>query len=220
MAIKKIIILGATGGCLDLIDLIESINKIKKKYKIVGFLEDTIKKNSLVSGYKILGKFKDIKILNKKDIFFAIGIGSAKNFLKTEKIINDFQIKKAKFLTLIHPNSSISRNSTIGVGCNIFQNCTVSRNVIIKNFVNVLPLSFIGHDSILQDFVKINSGVIINSKVIIKKKCYVASGVEVKEGVTIEESNLIGMSTLVLKNINIKKNIIYNKRKFYCKVNK
>ena len=43
--IKKIIILGATGGCLDLINLIDDINNIKriKKFKISGFLDDKIK---------------------------------------------------------------------------------------------------------------------------------------------------------------------------------
>ena len=40
---KKLIILGATGGCLDIVNLIEEINKKKKIYQIVGLLEDNSK---------------------------------------------------------------------------------------------------------------------------------------------------------------------------------
>ena len=39
---KKIIILGASGGCLDVLSLIEEINKKDKKYDILGFLDDIL----------------------------------------------------------------------------------------------------------------------------------------------------------------------------------
>ena len=46
--VKKIIILGATGGSLDVINIINEINKSSKskKLKIIGFLDDKVKKLS------------------------------------------------------------------------------------------------------------------------------------------------------------------------------
>ena len=58
---RKIIILGASGGCLDIVNLIHDINKRNKKikYKIFGFLDDRIAK--AVHGIRIIGKFADAK---------------------------------------------------------------------------------------------------------------------------------------------------------------
>ena len=46
--VKNIIILGATGGCFDIVNLINDINTQNKKtkYQIYGFLDDRIKKKS------------------------------------------------------------------------------------------------------------------------------------------------------------------------------
>ena len=53
--VKKIIILGATGGSLDVINIINEINKSSKskKLKIIGFLDDKVKKIKL-KGYKVI----------------------------------------------------------------------------------------------------------------------------------------------------------------------
>ena len=132
---KKIIILGASGGCLDVIDIIEQINAKKKIYKIIGLLDDKIKKNIEFPNYELLGKFDDVKkYKDKKDVFFVTGIGSDKNFLKKEKIIKRLNINKKKFITLIHPTSIISKNVVIGNG-NIIHN-----NVSIGSNTKVLPV--------------------------------------------------------------------------------
>ena len=65
---KKIIIIGSGGFGIEAVWTINEHNKIcpsHKKLKIIGFADDDITKtNSIVFGYKVLGKTKDVfKIL-------------------------------------------------------------------------------------------------------------------------------------------------------------
>ena len=133
---EKIIILGASGGCLEILDLIMAINKNQKKYKILGFLDDKIKKIKGINNFKILGKFSDVKKFDAK-INFATAIGNSKNFLQIEKKIKKLNLNKKRFPTLIHPNSIVSKNTKIGYGTIIHQNCSIGTNVKIGDFVNI-----------------------------------------------------------------------------------
>lgn len=216
---KKIIILGASGGCLDVIDIIEQINAKKKIYKIIGLLDDKIKKNIEFPNYELLGKFDDVKkYKDKKDVFFVTGIGSDKNFLKKEKIIKRLNINKKKFITLIHPTSIISKNVVIGNGNIIHNNVSIGRNVVIEDYCNILPNVTIGHNSKIGSLNIINTSVTISGNTHIKKNCYIGTGVLIRDHIKIEENVLIGMGSVITKNIETKKIIIFNKRKVHKKL--
>ncbi len=204
---KKIILLGATGGCFDVLNLINDINeKYKvKKFLVKGFLDDNVKKN--VNGIKILGKFKDAKKYEKSH-YFATAIGSAKNFRKNKINLDKLNIKKKRFISLIHPSVSISKYCKIGDGCLIFQNVTISSNVKIEDFVQILPNTVINHDTLVEKYCKINTNCNLSGGVILKKMCYLGAGTIIKENVFINEKNLIGMGSVVLKSINVKNSTV------------
>lgn len=206
---KKIIILGATGGCLDIINLINDINakNSKKKYQIYGFLDDKNNQKE-IHNIKIIGKFSDIKNYKNK-YYFVTAIGNSKNFRKIKKILEKLKIYKKRFITLIHPNANISKFSSIGYGCLIFQNVTISTNAIIKDFVQILPNTVINHDSLIGSYCKINTGCNISGNVKIGNNCYLGAGSIIKEYTNISQGNLIGIGSLVLKSILKKNKIVY-----------
>jgi sugar O-acyltransferase (sialic acid O-acetyltransferase NeuD family) len=205
---RKIIILGASGGCLDIVNLIYDINKQnkKKKYKIFGFLDDRIDKKT-IHGIKIIGKFADAKNYKNK-CYFVTAIGSAKNFRGIKDILKNLKINKKRFITLIHPSAIISKFSIIGNGCLIFQNVTISTNTIIRDFVQILPNAVINHDSLIGNYCKINTSCNISSEVTIRDYCYLGAGSIIKEKTIIGSGNLIGMGSVVIKSINTKNNTV------------
>jgi|UPI00036F33FE sugar O-acyltransferase (sialic acid O-acetyltransferase NeuD family) len=211
-SINYIIILGASGGCLDLIDLIEEINKKKKTFKILGLLDDNIKKIRSNLSYKILGKFKKVKFLkNKKKIFFATAIGNEKNFFYKKKIIEDLKINKKKFPNLIHPRAIIRTSYPIGYG-NIFHaDVKISRNVKIKNMNLFLQNTIINHDTKIGSYNIFNTNTIVAGNVTINNSNYFGQRSNIKDKITINSLNLIGMGSIVLNNIYEKKRLIINK---------
>lgn len=205
---QKIIILGASGGCLDVLGLLEEINKTNKKYDILGFLDDKIKNIEGVKNYKILGKFSEAKNFDNTT-FFTTAIGNSINFTKINKIIKDLKIKKSRFPKLIHPKAHISKYSKIGYGTIVYQNCTIGINVKIGDFVNILPNTVINHDCEIGDYCKLNTMCNLAGSVTIKKSCYIGSGTNIRENVKIGKNNLVGMSSLVLKSFEKTNLLIY-----------
>ena len=57
---ENLIIIGAGGFALEVIDLIESINTNKETYKIIGLLDDQ-KNDFILKKYNVIGKVSDYK---------------------------------------------------------------------------------------------------------------------------------------------------------------
>ena len=199
---KKIIIFGTGGNCIDILDTILDINNNSKRtiYEFKGFLDDNSKTwGNEYFGFKVLGPL--CKAINYKDCFFVNGIGSVKNYWKKNKIIKETNLPLDRFERIIHPSASVSRMSSIGYGSVILQNATVASNVKIGNHVIILPSSVISHDDIISDHTCITGGVCISGKVIIGNSCYIGTNASIISNIKIGDYCLIGMGSVVLNNI-------------------
>jgi sugar O-acyltransferase (sialic acid O-acetyltransferase NeuD family) len=198
---KKVIILGASGGCLDIVDIIEKINSNKNEIEILGILDDKIK-NIKDKKYKVIGSFNDIKKFEKyNDIFYATAIGNENNFTNRKKIILNLKIKKKKFINLIHPSANLAKNVKIGHGNIIHNNVSISRSVIIKNFCLLLPAVVIGHDSKIGSFNILNASSTLGGFVNLGENCYLGQGSNLRDKIKVSKQSLIGMGSIITKNI-------------------
>ena len=112
---KKIIVLGTGGNSIDILDTINEINLIEKKYECIGFLDDDVSKRSnQIHGVDIIGQITDAKFF--KDAYFINGIGNSSNFYSKKIIIAKSSIRPDKFETIIHPLCLIPLLSRTGSG--------------------------------------------------------------------------------------------------------
>ena len=141
----KIVLLGGTGGCLDLIDLIEDIQNAGVTIEIHGILEDK-EIDNLLRERKIdyLGKFSETRKL-KKEFYFATAIGNSKNYKIKRNIIQKLGIDKSRFPRLIHPSCIISKNAKIDEGVVIHGNSYIGFGANIKKNLGILKNYYIKH---------------------------------------------------------------------------
>tara|TARA_B110000285_G_C15135833_1_gene626824 strand:- start:114 stop:773 length:660 start_codon:yes stop_codon:yes gene_type:complete len=214
---KNIAILGASGGCLDILSLIERINERKKSYKFLGFFEDTPDK--IPSAYKKyhIGKFSQAK--NVKNTYFSTAIGNEKNFFYRKQIINKLKIDKSKFIALIDPSVILDVSTKIGKGVVIFNSVCLSRNVRIGDFCVILPKTSISHDTEIGGHSIINASVTISGNTRIGKNCYIGTGTNVRDHINTKENIIIGMGSNVISNLEKKDSIYFgNPCKFVKKL--
>ncbi|SDI21400.1 sugar O-acyltransferase, sialic acid O-acetyltransferase NeuD family [Alteribacillus persepolensis] len=198
---KKIIILGATGNCVDILDTIFTINQEKDTYECVGFLDDDKASwGKEIYGVKVLGPLSSAAKYSET-CYFVNGIGSASNFKKKEEIISKTNIPLSRFETIIHPSANVSNMAQIGKGTVILQGVTIAANVKINNHVMVLPNSVVSHDTIIHDYSSITGGVCISGSVTIGKSCYLGTNCSIINNITIGDYSLIGMGSVVLKSV-------------------
>lgn len=198
----KIIILGAVGNCIDILDAMNDINRtsLNTPYQCIGFLDDDPKRwGKIIHGVSVIGGMEHAQ--KYKDALFVNGIGSPSSFLQKEKIISKTNIPTDRFETIVHPSAAVSSMAVLGRGVVIFQNVTISSHARIEDHVCILPNSVISHDCRVGRCSCIAGGVIVSGQVQIGESCYLGANCSIKERVVVGARSLIGMGSVVLSDV-------------------
>lgn len=201
--LKKIILFGATGGCVDILDTIHDINASlsEPRYECVGFLDDKSDMwGAEVLGAKVLGPFESASDY-LSECYFVTGIGSPYNYWRRAEIISNLGIPRERFETIIHPTASISSSAEIGLGSVIHQNAAVTTNARVGDYVLILPNAVVSHDDIIGDYSIITAGVSISSGVKVGKSCYIGANSSIRQDITIGDFSQVGMGSVVLNDV-------------------
>lgn len=191
---KKIIIFGCGGHAKSIVNILIQ----NKRYEIISFIGKNILTNRLL-GIKIIEENEFFKT-NIKCQNFIIGVGDiSKRENCYKKIIKHFP--KANFPTIIHPNTSISKNVKIGLGTVIMSNVVININSKIGKFCILNTSSTIEHDCILEDYVSIAPGVSMAGSCLIGKRSFIGIGATIINNINIGESVIIGAGSSVVKDL-------------------
>lgn len=195
---KKLIIYGAS--FLDVIKLVDAINRQEPAWEIQGFLDDNkeIQGHSFM-GYTVLGGKELLpKLSRQEDTFFFVNISS--HWSRAKAVANLLDSYGCKIATLVHP--SIDMNYVqIGRGCIIPEGCVIGGNTKIGDFVFARLRALISHDVTIEDFVFIGSGANIAGNAVLKQGCYLGSGATIMRKMIIGESAIVGAGAVVTKDV-------------------
>lgn len=189
---KRLAIIGA-GGHGKVVGEIALLNN----YKTIHFFDD--KKISIYSyPFNVFGTIDELKdhFQEYNDFFVAIG-DNRKRFEKIEWLKEN----KANIISLVHPKSTISKLSSIGVGSCVMANAVVNPGTIIKNGVIINTSSSIDHDCIIEDFAHISPNCSVSGNINIGKFSHLGSGTSVHPGINIGDNVKTGVGSKIYKDI-------------------
>ena len=215
---KKLIILGTGGNCIDILDTVNDINENNGHtiYECIGFLDDAQENWGKVHyGIKVLGPLSSSS--NYNECLFVNGIGSSFNFWKKKGIISKAQLPIERFATIVHPSASVSNMAKLGHGTVVLQNVTIASNVNIGNHVIILPNTVISHDDSIGDYTCITGGVCVSGGVTIGDSCYLGTNSAINSNITIGDFCLVGMGSVVIESIEENSVVIGNPAKILRK---
>lgn len=202
---KNLIIFGSGDHAKVLFwELIDS-----KKYKILGFFDDTkIKEKTLLiyrnKNYRLFTNYSKIKNISK--LYGLIGIGTGKLrkkvLIKTKKA--NLKITWDKFLS---KNCIIKKNVSLKEGCMILSGSHINANSSIGKHVLVNSSCNIEHDNVIGDFVTLSPCVVTAGNINIGEGSYIGLGSKILNNIKIEKEVLVGAGSLV--NQNLKEKFVY-----------
>ena len=196
---KDIVIIGAGDFGREVAWLIEGINKVNASYKIIGFLDDDVKKiGQDFNGYKCLGPVDMLVKLRKERrlcAVIAMQDGSVRRHLVEE--LSDFN----DWETLIHPTANVSETSCIGKGSIICAGCSISVNTHIGNHCVFNISTIMGHDCEVSDYVSVMAGSCVCGHVVIGEEAYLATNCTVIPDRRIGRYAKVGAGSVVLRNV-------------------
>jgi sugar O-acyltransferase (sialic acid O-acetyltransferase NeuD family) len=188
----NIILIGAGGHCVSVIDVIEQENK----YNILGVL-DSKKNEDNVLGYPVLGGDELIPNLVNDNNYFLITVGQIKSYSIRQTIADNLKINKGKLAIVVSPLAYVSKHASIQDGSIIMNGAIVNAKSKTGKHCIINTKSNIEHGAVIGDFCHISTCAVVNGDSVIGKGTFIGSNATVSNGITIEENSVISAGKFV-----------------------
>ena len=194
----NIAIIGVGGFGREVKFLLDEINKINKKFNILGFYDDADELESSYNGLPYLGKIEKLNLLTDQTSV-VLGIGDPK--IK-QKIISRLTNPNLRFPTIIHPSVIVSNDDVnIGEGTIICAGTIITCNIEIGSFVTLNLMCTVGHDTKIGDYSSFMPSVNISGDVLVEDGVYVGTGAKIINQLTIGQGTIVGAGAVVSKSL-------------------
>lgn len=210
---KKLVILGGSGIGM----IASSIAQESGEYEVCGFLNDVVEVGSEIGKYKkipVIGTTDDIQYYLDNDYYFFIAYVGLKKEKETFEKIEQFQIPKQRYATLIHKTAIIPHGfCDIGYGVLMAPLSQISPDTTIEDNCILLANSFLGHDSTMKRFAHLATNSVVGANVVVGRGVHVGSNSTIREKVNIGDFSLIGSGAVVLNDVDENTRVVGNPAK-------
>lgn len=107
----------------------------------------------------------------------------------------------ARFATLRHPAASIGEHVSLGEGCIIFGQSSMTTDVVLGRHVIVNPGCTIAHDCVLEDFTTLGPSVALAGGVHLEAGVEIGTGGRVIPRVRVGRGAVLGAGAVVLRDV-------------------
>lgn len=144
-------------------------------------------------GHSVNGNFEAFKKINTEQVIIAVGSNQIRKELSRKLIANS--------AIAIHPKSSVSKSTSIGVGTVIMSNVSINAESIIGKYAIINTNSSVDHECILGDFVHVSPQAAIGGNVVIGEGTHIGIGASIKQGIVIGKWAIIGAGAVIIRNV-------------------
>lgn len=196
---KKIAILGSGGFAREVLCLIQDINRNHKEYDLLGFIDNSLPKGSIVNGYPIIGN-DEIILKEKPTLSLALAFGEP--HLK-KKVAEKYSAANFTFPNLIHPSVLIGSSEYVkmGKGCIICANTILTTNIELGDYITLNIMCTVGHDTIIGSYSSFMPSCNISGEVSIGECVYGGTGVKIINQTEVGDNTILGAGAVVSKTI-------------------
>lgn len=193
----KVLIVGAGGHGIVILDILNNMIKNGKNIEVFGFLDDDPSLiGSKVSGLTVLGNIEHIQSIPHDSVTIAVGNN------KIRQTIAQQLVKQGEhFLNVIHPTAVIADSVQLGSGCMICANAVINPDAILGNHVIVNTASTLDHHNQVKDFVHIAPGVHTGGEVEIEEGAFIGIGSQILPSIKIGAWSMVGAGSTVINNV-------------------
>lgn len=190
--IKNLAIIGA-GGHGKVVGDIALLNYCEN----ISFFDDKFANNNIKNfPFTVVGSLNDLKNCLKDFDAFFVAIGNNNSRFKN---INWLKKEKLNLITLIHPESTISKFSSIGIGTCVMANAVINAGSLIKDGVIINTSASIDHDCLIEDYAHVSPNCSLSGNVKLGKFSHLGTGTIVHPGIKIGDNVKTAIGTKIYK---------------------
>jgi len=200
---QPIVILGAGGNSLGVIDAVAAINALepqRPRYRIEGILDDIPQNQGrMVLGCKVIGRIEDAPKL--AGCRFVNGISSVASFRLIPEVIRRTGAAPEAFETIVHPRATLAQSARIGRGSVVLAGSVLCPESVVGDHVIILQNSSVNHHTRIGDFTTLSAGVTLLGYIEVGRNAFIGGGTSIAPRVRVGESALVGMGSVVIRDV-------------------
>jgi sugar O-acyltransferase (sialic acid O-acetyltransferase NeuD family) len=196
----RIVILGAGGNSLGILDAIEAINAIRPTYEVAGILDDIPENQGrVILGARVIGRIEEAGKL--QGCRFVNGISSVASFRKIPEVIRRTGAGNERFETIVHPRATVASSARIGAGSAILAGSVICPEAVIGNHVIILQNTTVNHHTRIADFTTLSAGITILGYIDVGRNAFIGGGSTLAPMVKVGDGALVGAGAVVIRDV-------------------
>lgn len=195
---KKIVLVGAGGHALSVIDSIKS----NEEYEIVGITDFYYAAGQKILGHEILGNDSILDSVFASGVKHAfITVGSIGNTTVRENLYS--MLKSIGFLIpcIIDNSSNIGSDVCLGEGIFVGKNTVVNTKTSIRDMAILNTGAIIEHGCFISEFTHIGPGAVLCGDVKIGANTHIGANATIIQGVNIGDNSMVGAGSIVVHDV-------------------
>ena len=199
---KKIVVFGGVGTGMTIASIIEH----DPDAQLIGFLNDSFEKGTMIGEYKkfpVIGKTEDLdKYLSDPEVYFTFAYTAMKKGKERLEAIDKLNIPNNRFYSAIHPQAIVPDGyCKLGNGVVLYANSQIGVDAEMADNSMCFANTYLGHNSFLDRFAHLTAGSTVGAHVRIGKFAHIGLNALVKEHVTIGDYSLVGAGAVVIDDV-------------------
>jgi sugar O-acyltransferase (sialic acid O-acetyltransferase NeuD family) len=195
-----LVVLGAGGNSLGILDAIEALNAIRPTYRIEGILDDIpANQGRVVLGAKVIGTIEEAPRL--KGCRFVNGISSLASFRKIPEVIRRCGVPRDSFVTIVHPRATVAPSARVGLGTAILAGSVICPEAVVGDHVIILQNTTVNHHTRVGDFTTLSAGITILGYIEIGANAFVGGGSTLAPMVKVGDGAVVGAGSVVIRDV-------------------
>lgn len=195
-----LVVLGAGGNSLGILDAVEALNAIRPIWRIEGILDDVPENQGrVVLGARVIGKIEEAPRL--KGCRFVNGISSMASFRKIPEVIRRSAVPREAFATIVHPRATVASSARVGAGSAILAGSVICPEAVVGDHVIILQNTTVNHHTRVGDFTTLSAGVTILGYIEIGVNAFVGGGSTFAPMVKVGDGAVVGAGSVVIRDV-------------------
>lgn len=197
MSNKPVILLGAGGHALVVLDLLKEIDA-----EVIGYVspEENVK-HRLFEDLNHLTDDEQVLKHHPQNVVLVNGIGGLPGQTLRRTLFLNFKQKGYDFATLVHPTACVSRYAQLAEGVQVMPGCVINAEASIGKNSIVNTRASIDHDCQIGDNNHLAPGVILSGAVVTGENVHIGTGASVIQSIKIDEHSTIGAGAVITKDV-------------------
>jgi len=198
-----IVILGAGGNSLGIIDAIAAANALSPEappYRIEGILDDIdANQGKSVLGCQVIGRIADAQ--RHRGCRFVNGISSLASFRRIPEVVARTGLGREQFETIVHPRATVAASADLGAGSIILAGSVICPEARVGDHVIILQNTTVNHHSAIGDYATLSAGITVLGYVEVGRNAFIGGGSSIVPNCRIGEGTVVGAGSVVTRDL-------------------